>query len=107
MSKPSVITFTDYVVPISALTWNGPQSLAPPTWTRVKFNVPGEHAQRDCSKLVCEWLVSNCNGQWRANSFPDPRSKSHERTMIIKFESRDDALMFKLRGGHQAWEESS
>jgi hypothetical protein len=63
--------------------------------------------QREAFKAVREWLVSNCGGDWREHHFSDPRSKNNELTMIVKFENRDDALMFKLRGGHQAWQQDS
>jgi hypothetical protein len=104
MNKPDVLKFTDYDVNVKALTYQLPQSLAPSDWTRVKFTVPGTH---EAPKQVCEWLVSNCVGDWRQHNFPDPKSKNNERTMVVKFQSRDDALMFKLRGGHQAWQENS
>ena len=104
MNRPNVLKFTDYDVNIKALTWQGPQSLPPNTWTRIKFNLPG---QQEATKAVCEWLVANCAGDWRQHSFPDPKSRSGERTMVVKFEVRDDALLFKLRGGHQAWQQDS
>lgn len=107
MSKPPVLKFTDYDVPTSAISWQGPQSLAPTTWTRVKFNVPGDFTTREATRQVCEWLAHNCVGSWREHHFVDPRGKNGEYTVIVKFENRDDALMFKLRGGHQAWQQDS
>lgn len=104
MNRPEVLKFTDYEVNIKAVLGSAPQSLAPANWTRVKFNLPGT---QEAPKAVCSWMVTNCTGDWRQHNFPDPRSKSGERTMVVKFESRDDALLFKLRGGHQAWQQDS
>jgi hypothetical protein len=102
MKQPEVIRFTDLEVStreLLRLNQQGPMNLS---WTRVQFIVPDSW---DAVKKVQEWLKENCPGEWSSYNFQHPKSKkSGEYTMVVRFEDNNDALMFKLRGGHQAWQ---
>lgn len=102
MQKPQSIKFDGVEYKLSSVlrSKGGP---APSHWTRVKFNVPNDF---EAPKAVEAWLALNCSGMWRHYHFSDPKSKKGERSMVVRFEERNDALFFKLRGGHQAWEQA-
>lgn len=98
------VSFTDLEIPASQLngllTKNRP---TPASWQRVQFNIPNGHTS---AQAVEEWLKTNCPSDWTSYNYSDPKSKNHyERVMVVRFENKDDALLFKLRGGHQAWEQ--
>lgn len=103
MKKPSSLVFEDYEVPVSDLysTGNGVNGPVPTTWTRTQFNIPNNYS---APAEVTKWLDENCPGRYSSWFYQDPRSKEHAAVMVVKFESRNDALMFKLQGGHQSWE---
>jgi len=104
MQKPERLSFTDFEVPASCIFRgheNGPMNL---TWTRVQFTLPDSW---EAIKQVQVWLRENCPGQWSASSFADMATRYAEhRHMVVRFEDKNDAMMFKLRGGHQAWQNS-
>ena len=72
------------------------------SWTRVQFPIPDGW---EGSKKIQEWLEENCPGRWSTYSYQNPKSKSGENIMVIRFENKNDALMFKLKDGHKAWQE--
>lgn len=71
-------------------------------WTRVQFNIPDSW---ESIKKVQDWLRENNPGQWASYCYQHPKSrKTNDHTMVVRFQDKNDALMFKLRGGHQAWQ---
>jgi hypothetical protein len=101
MDHPKELNFTDLDVPVASLLRRGQQGPMHRSWTRVQFEVPDAH---EASKAVEAWLTGNCSSGWETYQYQSPRGKNSEHIMVVKFENRDEALMFKLRGGHQAWE---
>ena len=75
---------------------NGPMNR---NWIRVKFTM--NSANPDFAKVE-DWLRKNCKHGWAAYNHVDP-SDSSSYFGIVRFENNDDALMFKLSDGHQAW----
>lgn len=101
MEKPTNLIFTDFEVPVNRLfrrSQQGPMNL---TWTRTQFTIPDSY---EAPKKVEEWLSENTPGRWATYSYQNPKSKNSDYVMVVRFEDKNDALMFKLRGGHQAWE---
>jgi len=101
METPTNLQFTDFDVSIETLfrrALTGPMNRA---WTRVEFSVPDAW---EANKAVEKWLTENTPGRWATTHYSNPRSKENSYTMVVRFEDKNDALMFKLRGGHQAWE---
>lgn len=102
MEKPVNISFTDFEIPVEVLfrkTSQGPMNLS---WTRTQFAVPDGY---EAPKAVETWLVENCPGRWATYSYQSPKGKGGDYIMVVRFEDKNDALMFKLRGGHQAYEQ--
>lgn len=104
MQTPKSISFQDLEVDVSRLNSpyenKGPMN---PSWTRVKFTLPDPY---EAPNKVIDWLTANCGGDWKTYHYQDPKSKSQERIMVVRFYDKNDALFFKLRGGHQSWESS-
>ena len=101
MDKPTEVSFTDLDVPIQSLfrrASQGPMNLC---WTRTQFNIPDSY---DAAKAVEMWLIEHCPGRWQAYHYVSPKGKGEDQVMVVRFEDKNDALMFKLRGGHQAWQ---
>lgn len=72
----------------------------PGGWTRVHFIIPDNY---EAPQKVDAWLSKNCPSKWASYNYTDPKNKKHDIIMVVRFESKDDALLFKLRGGHQCW----
>lgn len=101
MEKPTTLSFTDFEIPTDRLFQflsSGPVDLK---WVRVQFKISDNY---EAPKQIEEWLKLNCPGRWSSYSYSDPKSKTYENIMVVRFEDRNDAIMFKLRGGHQAWQ---
>jgi len=101
MQKPTSLKFTDFEIPadrINARFHAGPMNL---TWIRTQFSIPDGY---DAPRKVEQWLEQNAANRWATYSYQSPKGKAHDFVMVVRFEDRNDALMFKLRGGHQAWE---
>lgn len=101
MISPDTIKFTDYEVDVRSLfqrSLSGPANLK---WTRVLFPIPDGF---QAPQTVMNWLGDNTPGQFDTWHYQNPRSKNGEYAMVVCFEDKNDALMFKLRGGHQAWQ---
>ena len=101
MEKPTSLSFTDFEIPVDTLfrrAQQGPMNLA---WTRTQFTIPDGY---DAPRAVETWLGENCPGKWATYNYQSPKGKTNEHIMVVRFEDRNDALMFKLRGGHQAWD---
>ena len=103
---PKVIQFEGLELPIESFdqqegTFSKP---VPTTWKRVQFSIPDGYTS---AKAVEEWLKVNCPNRWASYHYQNPKQKAQgDRVMVVRFEDKNDALLFKLRGGHQAWEQS-
>jgi hypothetical protein len=94
------IEFTDLSLTTSQLfNRRGPMN---PNWVRVKFTIPDDYS---APTQVMAWLREEVKGQWHASYHQDPFSRELAYQMIVRFEDRNDALMFKLRDGYKAWED--
>jgi hypothetical protein len=101
MTSPTRLTFTDFEIATNDILGANRQGPISPQWTRTKFTIPNGH---EAPKLVTGWLTNNCPGLWTTYHYQDPKSKDYQDVMVVWFEDRNDALLFKLRGGHQAWQ---
>ena len=104
MKKPQTIKFTDLEIsPLDLDTSMGGPGIIPGSWTRVQFSVPN-----DWHKLeqVSKWLMNHAADDWATYNY-HADNKAQERTMVVKFKDKSDALMFKLRGGHQCWQDDT
>lgn len=104
MKTPTTIKFTDLEISPQDLTGGVKhQGIIPSSWTRVQFTVPN-----DWQKLeqVSKWLTDNAGDDWATYNF-HADNKAQERTMVVKFKDKNDALLFKLRGGHQCWQDNN
>ena len=72
----------------------------PDHWTRIEVPVPQEYYHG--SEIVDKWIEKNLYGRW---GMIERTQRRGENLLIICFEFENDALMFKLLGGHEAWEE--
>ena len=101
MDMPENISFTDFSIPTNQLfrkTSIGPMN---PKWVRTQFSIPDGYA---APNAVISWLNDNCPGQWATCNYMNPKTHNGEYVMVVRFEDKNDALMFKLRGGHQSYE---
>lgn len=104
MHKPTSIKFDDVEYSIKDIYQTlGSRGPAPNVWIRVKFTIPEPY---DAPRQIEEWLRANCPNAWRSYNYRDPRNKNDAYVMVVRFQDKNDALFFKLRGGHQAWEQS-
>jgi hypothetical protein len=71
-----------------------------PSWVRVEIDLPNPY---DNAKKICEWLEKNVTKHWASYDYKRSGKKT-EHKMVLYFEDVNDALFFKLRGGHKAWE---
>lgn len=95
------IEFTGLTIPINKLVkHNNINPPSPKSWIRVCFIVPDPFKSVE---LVEKWLYDNISSEWRSFTFNDP-IKYDICHMVVKFKNHDDALIFKLSGGHQAFE---
>lgn len=101
MNNPSSLQFTDFEVATEVLfrrATNGPMN---PSWTRVQFPIPDNW---EAHLAVQKWLNDNTPSKWTSYHYHNPKGKKQDYMMVVRFENKNDALMFKLRGGHQAYE---
>lgn len=101
MEKPTVLSFTDFEIPTDRLVQSQFSGPINPKWTRVQFKI--SDAYEACQRVE-EWLKNNCPGRWSAYAYSDPKSRNYESIMVVRFEDKNDAIMFKLRDGHQSWQ---
>ena len=102
MKLPKTIKFTDLeITPVECGGANHFTGLTPTSWTRVEFTIPTSY---DALSSVQTWLQDNSANPW---SIYDYSSKDRsQRTVVVRFKDKNDALMFKLRGGHQCWQDT-
>lgn len=101
MENPTSLQFTDFEILTSSLfrqAKNGPMN---PSWTRVQFAIPDNW---EAHISVEKWIDDNITGRWASYHYLNPKGKRDDYVMVVRFEDKNDALMFKLSGGHQAWE---
>ena len=106
MQKPDQVKFTNLVLDSKALNKMGNAGMnlvAEADWARVHFEVP---TARDAIQHVFDWLKNNCKGQYTTYKYYDAKGYSNYR-MVIRFEDKHDAIIFKLQDGHRAWENNS
>lgn len=101
MKSPSTIKFSD--IEIKPLPVNSPgeapyMSLIPKSWTRIQFDIP---SNTHYVGKIYDWIRTNSGDCW-SGYYYSPGDKE-TFTVVIKFKDRNDALMFKLRDGFQAW----
>lgn len=98
------LEFTDYTVYSNQLLrQNRKVALADSSWTRVKIFVPDGYS----SKKVEDWIEENLTSAYYCYTYANRTydKKQNGYTMILRFKENNDALMFKLQGGHQAYQE--
>ncbi len=103
MRKPPQVKFTGLTLSPTDLkeTSNaGITNIVDNSWKRVHFSVP---TARDAIQHVYDWLKTNCKGQYSAYKFHDSNNYT-EYKMVVRFEDKNDAIIFKLQDGHRAWE---
>jgi len=86
----------------------------PENWTRIEIELPDNWTASD---KVVAFIKENIEGKWGSFVY-DPlneedrwsastlRELHGQNRMVICFESEEDATLFKLMGGHEAWEEN-
>lgn len=103
MRKPPQVKFTGLTLSATDLkeaSNAGITDVIDNNWKRVHFTVP---TARDAIQHVYDWLKANCKGQYSAYKFHDSHSYT-EYKMVVRFEDKNDAIIFKLQDGHKAWE---
>jgi murein tripeptide amidase MpaA len=103
MIQPNIVEFEGASVNVQSVLRPAYRSVGPvsSSWVRASFEVPDGYT---APRHVDEWLRENCKANWTSVHFHNPRNKDHRHTMVVRFEDRNDALLFKLRDGHKAWE---
>lgn len=99
MEQPKTIKFSGLEINTKELDQRPNRGPMDRTWVRVQFTIPECYEAPD---KVREWLVQNVLHHWSLYVYSDPTDMSYK--MVIRFSDRNDALMFKLKGGHQIWE---
>jgi hypothetical protein len=97
------VEFTDYTVKgmdiafSSGKRWQG---VWPRHWQRVMITVP---RMMDAQNKIFDWLEQNNRGRYGVYQIT---GDGRDAKLRIAFENGNDALMFKLRGGHKAYDEN-
>jgi hypothetical protein len=102
MKLPQVIKFQDLDIPSSELRPESTGGPMPENWTRVEFKLP----DKGKSETITEWLRDNIAGNWTHYVYQEAQGVHPLVAMTVRFQDKNDAMMFKLRGGHQCWMES-
>lgn len=99
------LDFTDHTVYTSQILKKTRKVTGPvnTSWTRVKVVIPDAYS----GKKVEEWVEEHLTGPWFCYQYHNRAfdKKANGFTMIFRFKDKNDALMFKLQGGHQAYQE--
>lgn len=104
MKLPQIVEFDGLTLTqndIKSFISDLPVAIIPTEWKRVIIDVPDTYS---APSKVNEWLAENCINGYASYEFSDP--VTYDGVMVIRFEDVNDALMFKLRDGHKAWEQS-
>lgn len=103
MIQPEIVEFDGASINVQNVLRPSYRNVGPVSnsWSRTAFEVPDGYT---APRIVDEWLRDNCKGRWTSVHFHNPRNKGHGHTMVVRFEDRNDALLFKLRDGHKSWE---
>lgn len=103
MQRPEQVKFSSLVlddIALAKLGNAGINEVAEDDWARLHFKVP---TARDAIQDVYDWLSKNCKGSYVAYKFYDTKDYSQYK-MVVRFASKNDAILFKLQDGHRAWE---
>jgi hypothetical protein len=103
MQRPDTIEFEGLTVQASDMLRTSRRPVGPidRSWSRTSFEIPDAYS---APRHVEEWLETNCTGVWTTFHFTNPKSKDYSQIMVVRFADLNDALFFKLRDGHRAWE---
>lgn len=103
MLPPKEIDFGDGPISVSNIRMVTRRYYAPipRTWSRVQFQMPYDF---DAVSKIRDWLETNLTGRYMLYHFTKNAPDERPETVVIRFESRNDALMFKLKDGHNAWQ---
>lgn len=107
LETPETVEFDGLSLPVSAVlrAKGNSKGPVPSSWQRVAFPIPDGYTS---ARAVEEWLGQHCPNRWASYHYNNPKQKiTGDRIMVVRFEDKNDALLFKLRGGHQAWEQKS
>ena len=105
MQRPTSVNFTNWTLAgneMSLIANAGIPNHKITDWTRLVVSVP---VDRDSMQHVQKWLFENCSGQFVFYKYQDGAVYT-EYKMVIRFENKNDALLFKLKDGHRAWEQA-
>lgn len=103
MKSPKTIKFSDLEIkPIDLDSHHTRTGIIPQSWTRVQFTLPSDWQSIE---KVSKWLADNSSDDWASYNYS--LDTKNERVMVVKFKDKNDALMFKLRGGHQCWQQDT
>ena len=102
MIPPSQLRFDGFTMNTNDLEISSnDHAMCPSAWLRVHFQIPDSW---NAPEKVTAWLEKNCKHKWRTYHYYNPKKKDENYIMVVRFENKDDALLFKLMGGHQAWQ---
>lgn len=93
---PDTVAFTDLELNPREMMWfrvvEGP---FPASWAKLLLPPPSHAATRS----VIQWTLENVNGRFGViDSYPNS---------AIYFEDTNDAILFRLKDGHEAWKENT
>jgi len=95
---PQIVRFTGLTVPTDALLYPFHKRKIPApypaNWTRIQFNTKTYEDQLLTRTDL--WLSKNIAGRWGSYE------RDNGTSVVIMFESDDDAMIFKLMGGDTA-----
>jgi hypothetical protein len=77
---------------------NGPTD---DTWARTQFDVTEVHGS---VPKTSEWILRELTPNFTIYSFQNANTTTRRYTIVVRFKELNDAIMFKLRDGHRAWE---
>lgn len=103
MLPPKTVDLGDGPIDVKSLKVVSRRHYAPcpRNWSRVQFQIPVDY---EALPRIKEWLEANGAGKYYTYHYIHPRSHTQPQAVVVLFESRNDALMFKLKDGFKAWQ---
>jgi hypothetical protein len=102
MWPPKAVDLGDGLVEVSTLKKTSKRVFfpIPHEWTRVQFSIP---PSQDAIRNIKDWLDEKNKGRYSIYKYTSPQKQQNMDRIVINFELRNDALMFKLKDGFQSW----
>lgn len=102
--KPNQVKFSGLTIPSNELVKSRKiDKPIPSSWKRIHFVI--ENNDVAYTKIL-EWLDENCVDKYQAYAYLNPADRT-SYVVVVRFKSRNDAIMFKLKDGQNCWKKTN